>query len=308
MLFIVTREEKVKEKNKKSEKASNLIRDLIGEGISLAINTALYYIKKSDKSGNLVVPVGPYYKKKVSDANNFIYSEYLKMTIKQILEYINFEKINGGLDDDGIKFFEMNFGIFLCIKGFPFSQEYKQKIIKSQIENNLSLPNIEFELIECNGIYLDKIEHQKSNLTSENTNAFFQELKQMKKKVFENISNNSQNSTEYTENTIKNNTNYPFDDNNQNNNLFESNNNNGNYGYYNNQNNKIVLRNDNNENKEDDNNQNNNIFGTNNNSENYEGCLFGYENEEDDNNQNNNIFGTNNNNENYEGCLFGQFV
>ena len=161
---------------KEKKQVSNLKRNLIGKGIYVAIETAKYYIKESKLSADL----SRYYREKVTDANNYIFTEYLKLHIFELLNYLVpkiDEEIFKGLNNDGKQFFKMKFETFLLEKGFLFRQS--KHITESQIEGKFELPKIDFYLAKYEGIYLD-FDYKPVTLNSDESKIFMEEINNIK--------------------------------------------------------------------------------------------------------------------------------
>ena len=175
----------ITENIEKKKRVDNLKKNLIGKGIYVAIETAKYYINESKLSADL----SRYYREKVTDANNYIFTEYLKLHIFELLNYL-FPKIDEeifkGLNNDGKQFFKMKFETFLLKKGFPFRQS--EHITESQIEGKFKLPEINFYLAKYEGIYLE-FNYESVTLNSNKSKIFMEEINKIKIK-FNNLIGN----------------------------------------------------------------------------------------------------------------------
>ncbi len=106
------------------------------------------------------------YKKNIDKGNNYIFSQYLKKEIiviiynfcsprdkkRLLIVYVicKIKKYNNLIDK-----LEMNFGKFLCERGFSFSDEYKIKYSVVKIKEELKIPNFK--------IFLDKLKQKKKS-------------------------------------------------------------------------------------------------------------------------------------------------
>ena len=145
----------------------------------MAIETAKYYIKESKLSADFHTC---YYREKITDAPNYIFTEYLKLHIFELLNYLVpkiDEEIFKGLNNDGKQFFKMKFETFLLKKGFPFRQS--KHITESQIEGKFELPKIDFYLAKYEGIYLD-FDYKSVTLNSDESKIFMEEINNIKSK------------------------------------------------------------------------------------------------------------------------------
>jgi len=205
---------------------SNETREIFNYGINVVIENINNLIKEYDLKFNNFTKIN--YKKKIEKGNNYYFLNFLEKRIvdvlynfcleRDILEYIysnkNFDKI--------MEFLEMNFGEFLLKKGFPFSNEYKNKHSTIKIENNLfpytpiCLDKLVFKQESKEKIKIENIDNNISeivtsnstNFDNNNLNEYSTNEKNEKKSFDDHI--------EPYKNLIKNNDNLIFENNNEN--------------------------------------------------------------------------------------------
>ena len=138
---------------------SNETREIINDGINVAIAEINNFINENNLNFKNLKKIN--YKENIENENNYFFLYILKKKI--IIEVLyNFcseketlEKIYFNFKGEINEFLNINFGIFLLKKGFPFSDEYKNKHSNIIIENNL---------FPYTPIRLDKLNYKQNSI------------------------------------------------------------------------------------------------------------------------------------------------
>ena len=137
---------------------SNETREIINDGINVAIVEINNFINENNLNFKNLKKIN--YKENIENGNNYFFLYILEKKIIEILynfcsEKETLEKIYFNFKGEINKFLNMNFGIFLLKKGFPFSDEYKNKHSNIIIENNL---------FPYTPICLDKLNYKQNSI------------------------------------------------------------------------------------------------------------------------------------------------
>lgn len=138
---------------------SNETREIINDGINVAIAEINNFINENNLNFKNLKKIN--YKENIENGNNYFFLYILeKKIIIEILynfcsEKETLEKIYFNFKGEINEFLNMNFGIFLLKKGFPFSDEYKNKHSNIIIENNL---------FPYTPIRLDKLNYKQNSI------------------------------------------------------------------------------------------------------------------------------------------------
>jgi hypothetical protein len=138
---------------------SNETREIINDGINVAIAEINNFINENNLNFKNLKKIN--YKENIENGNNyfFLYILEKKIIIEVLYNFCSeketLEKIYFNFKGEINEFLNMNFGIFLLKKGFPFSDEYKNKHSNIIIENNL---------FPYTPIRLDKLNYKQNSI------------------------------------------------------------------------------------------------------------------------------------------------
>ena len=138
---------------------SNETREIINDGINVAIVEINNFINENNLNFKNLKKIN--YKENIENGNNyfFLYILEKKIIIEVLYNFCSeketLEKIYFNFKGEINEFLNMNFGIFLLKKGFPFSDEYKNKHSNIIIENNL---------FPYTPICLDKLNYKQNSI------------------------------------------------------------------------------------------------------------------------------------------------